>query len=60
MKHVHTATQLSLVCYAMCAGKGTLVLSDALNHSSIVAGIKAGGAKVKVSKFVLEAWPKQS
>lgn len=30
------------------AGKGTLVLSDALNHTSIVAGVKASGAKVKV------------
>jgi serine palmitoyltransferase len=30
------------------AGKGTLVLSDALNHSSIVAGVRGSGAKVKV------------
>ncbi|EFJ46984.1 hypothetical protein VOLCADRAFT_92508 [Volvox carteri f. nagariensis] len=29
-------------------GKGCLVMSDALNHSSIVAGIRASGAKVKV------------
>ncbi|GLI70955.1 hypothetical protein VaNZ11_016054 [Volvox africanus] len=29
-------------------GKGCLVISDALNHSSIVAGIRASGAKVKV------------
>lgn len=30
------------------AGKGTLVLSDALNHSSIVAGLRGSGAKVKI------------
>lgn len=30
------------------AGPGTLVLSDALNHTSIVAGVKASGAAVKV------------
>uniref|UniRef100_A0A383WER8 serine C-palmitoyltransferase n=1 Tax=Tetradesmus obliquus TaxID=3088 RepID=A0A383WER8_TETOB len=30
------------------AGPGSLVLSDALNHTSIVAGVKASGAKVKV------------
>jgi serine palmitoyltransferase len=29
------------------AGPGTLVLSDALNHTSIVAGVKASGAKVR-------------
>ena len=29
-------------------GKGCLVLSDALNHSSIVAGVRQSGAKVKV------------
>jgi hypothetical protein len=29
-------------------GPGTLVLSDALNHTSIVAGVKAGGAAVHV------------
>ncbi|GLC39896.1 hypothetical protein PLESTM_000963700 [Pleodorina starrii] len=29
-------------------GKGCLVMSDALNHSSIVAGIRQSGAKVKV------------
>jgi hypothetical protein len=28
------------------AGPGSLVLSDALNHTSIVAGVKASGAKV--------------
>eukprot|EP00878_Enallax_costatus_P019056 GHUV01020093.1.p1 GENE.GHUV01020093.1~~GHUV01020093.1.p1 ORF type:complete len:383 (+),score=97.62 GHUV01020093.1:97-1245(+) len=30
------------------AGPGTLVLSDSLNHTSIVAGVKASGATVKV------------
>lgn len=30
------------------AGPGTLVLSDALNHTSIVAGVKSSGATVKV------------
>lgn len=30
------------------AGKGTLLVSDALNHSSIVAGVRGSGAKVKV------------
>ncbi|KAF8063767.1 long chain base biosynthesis protein 2d [Scenedesmus sp. PABB004] len=30
------------------AGPGSLVLSDALNHTSIVAGVKASGAVVKV------------
>jgi serine palmitoyltransferase len=30
------------------ADRGTLVLSDALNHTSIVAGVKASGAAVKV------------
>ncbi len=29
-------------------GKGDLVISDALNHSSIVAGVRTSGAKVKV------------
>ena len=32
---------------ALC-GPGTLVLSDALNHTSIVAGVKASGAALKV------------
>jgi serine palmitoyltransferase len=32
---------------ALC-GRGTLVLSDALNHTSIVAGVKASGAAVRV------------
>lgn len=30
-------------------GKGCLVVSDALNHASIVAGVRGSGAKVKVS-----------
>ncbi|GFH18625.1 aminotran_1_2 domain-containing protein, partial [Haematococcus lacustris] len=30
------------------AGKGCLIISDALNHASIVAGARASGAKVKV------------
>lgn len=29
-------------------GKGCLVISDAMNHSSIVAGVRASGATVKV------------
>lgn len=29
-------------------GKGSLVLSDALNHSSIVSGVRASGARVQV------------
>ena len=29
-------------------GKGCLLLSDSLNHSSIVAGARGSGAKVKV------------
>ena len=29
-------------------GKGGLIISDALNHASIVAGVRASGAKVKV------------
>lgn len=31
----------------LLVGKGCLVLSDALNHASIVAGVRASGAKVK-------------
>lgn len=30
-------------------GKGCLVISDALNHASIVAGVRGSGAKVKVN-----------
>lgn len=42
------------MCLCVCIfrlpmpGPGTLVLSDALNHTSIVAGVKASGAIVKV------------
>ena len=28
--------------------KGCLIISDALNHASIVAGVRGSGAKVKV------------
>lgn len=37
----------SLVIPAL-VGKGCLVISDALNHASIVAGVRGSGAKVKV------------
>ena len=37
----------SLVIPAL-VGKGCLVVSDALNHASIVAGVRGSGAKVKV------------
>ena len=30
------------------AGKGDLIISDALNHASIVFGVRASGAKVKI------------
>lgn len=29
-------------------GRGSLIISDALNHSSIVSGARGSGAKVKV------------
>ncbi|GAB4817159.1 hypothetical protein N2152v2_004205 [Parachlorella kessleri] len=32
----------------LLAGKGCLIISDSLNHSSIVAGVRGSGAKVKV------------
>ncbi|PSC70357.1 long chain base biosynthesis 2a [Micractinium conductrix] len=32
----------------LLSGKGTLLISDALNHASIVAGVRGAGAKVKV------------
>lgn len=38
----------SLFIPALAGGRGCLVISDALNHSSIVAGARASGAKVKV------------
>ena len=30
------------------SGKGSLVISDALNHASIIAGVRGSGARVKV------------
>ena len=38
----------SLVIPALM-GEGCLLISDALNHASIVSGSKGSGAKVKVS-----------
>ena len=38
----------SLTLPVLMRGKGTLVISDALNHSSIVAGVRGSNAKVKV------------
>jgi len=35
---------------AICGGKGTLIISDALNHNSIVFGSRDSGAKVLVFK----------
>lgn len=32
----------------LLAGKGSLIVSDSLNHASIVAGVRGSGAKVKV------------
>ena len=37
-------------------GKGCLIISDALNHSSIVAGVRGSGAKVKVGFGRFPAW----
>jgi len=34
-------------------GRGCLVISDALNHASIVAGVRGSGAKVKVRRLPL-------
>ena len=42
-------------------GKGCLVISDALNHASIVAGVRGSGAKVKVvtlTSLSQHAWQK--
>ena len=38
----------SLTLPALMRGKGSLIISDALNHASIVAGVRGSGAKVKV------------
>lgn len=47
MRPMETSTHL--LCWSpVPAGPGTLVLSDSLNHTSIVAGVKASGASVKV------------
>jgi len=35
---------------AMCGGKGTLIVSDTLNHASIVCGCRDSGAKIRVFK----------
>jgi serine palmitoyltransferase len=35
---------------AICGGKGTLILSDSLNHNSIVAGSRDSGAAIRVFK----------
>ncbi len=37
----------------LLVGKGCLVVSDALNHASIVAGARGSGAKVRVRAFPL-------
>ena len=36
-------------------GKGCLVISDSLNHASIVTGVRGSGAKVKVSVTIAPA-----
>jgi serine palmitoyltransferase len=38
----------SLTLPALMRGKGSLIISDALNHASIVAGVRGSGARVKV------------
>ena len=35
-------------CVLLASLQGCLILSDSLNHASIVAGARASGAKVKV------------
>ncbi|KAG1670985.1 hypothetical protein FOA52_014374 [Chlamydomonas sp. UWO 241] len=40
------ATNSSVI--PVLAGKGALIISDALNHASIVVGARASGAKIKV------------
>ena len=43
---------------AICGGKGTLIVSDSLNHNSIVCGSRDSGAVIRVfkhnGKFLLE------
>jgi hypothetical protein len=36
-------------------GKGCLIISDALNHASIVAGTRGSGAKVKVTSWLSQS-----
>ncbi len=38
-------------------GKGCLVLSDSLNHASIVSGVRGSGAKVKVDATAPNMYP---
>ena len=38
-------------------GKGCLVLSDSLNHASIVSGVRGSGAKVKVDDTATNKHP---
>ena len=35
---------------ALCGGKGTLIISDSLNHNSIVAGARDSGSRIVVFK----------
>jgi len=44
----HHTRHPSIPAHPTHPDRGTLVLSDALNHTSIVAGVKASGATVKV------------
>ncbi len=37
----------------LLVGRGGLIISDALNHASIVAGVRGSGAKVKVGVELL-------
>jgi len=40
----------STIIPAMCGGKGTLIISDTLNHASIVCGSRDSNAKIRVFK----------